>query len=120
MNVEDLLVYKKLTALVVEIHTMTLAFPRFEVYELGSQLRRSSNGAPANLAEGFGNKHTNIFSEGISRARGEIRETAHHLRVAHLKGYIDANELHRLNRAYEECSRMLFGLNRSLMAKRKR
>jgi len=65
-KVEDLDVYQKLCNLVVEIHELTLTFPKFEIYELGSQLRRSSNSAPANLAEGFNNKHINIYLEGIS------------------------------------------------------
>ena len=74
-NVEDLEVYQKLCDLVIKVHKLTLTFPRFELYELGSQLRRSSNAAPANLAEGFSNKHINIYLEDISRAQGEIRET---------------------------------------------
>jgi len=65
-KVEDLDVYQKLCNLVIEIHELTLTFPKFEIYELGSQLRRSSNSAPANLAEGFNNKHINIYLEGIS------------------------------------------------------
>ena len=56
-NVEDLEVYQRLYNLAIEIHELTLAFPKFELYELGSQLRRSSNSASANLAEGFNNKH---------------------------------------------------------------
>ena len=75
MRVEDLEVYKRLCKLAIEIHELSMSFPKFEIYELGSQLRRSSNSAPANLAEGFGNKHTNIYLETISRAQGEIRET---------------------------------------------
>jgi len=50
-NVEDLEVYQKLCDFAIEIHKLTLTFPKFELYELGSQLRRSSNSAPANLAE---------------------------------------------------------------------
>ena len=63
MKVEDLNVYKKLFKLTIEVHKLTMEFPKFEMFELGSQLRRSSNSIPANLAEGFGNKHTNIYTE---------------------------------------------------------
>jgi len=59
-KVEDLEVYQKLCNLAIEIHELSLTFPKFELYELGSQLRRSSNSAPSNLAEGFNNKHINI------------------------------------------------------------
>ena len=60
-RVEDLDVYKKLFNLHIKVHNLTLTFPGFELYELGSQLRRSSNSIPANLAEGFNNKHTKIY-----------------------------------------------------------
>ncbi len=63
---EDLLVYQRLLALVFEVHEISLSFPKFELYELGSQLRRSSNSAPANLAEGWNNKHIKIYLEGIN------------------------------------------------------
>jgi len=93
MQVENLEVYQKLSKLALEVHELTMTFPKFELYELGSQLRRSSNSAPANLAEGFGNKHTNIYLESISRAQGEIRETKHHLRIAYKKQYITKKKL---------------------------
>jgi len=119
MLVENLEVYKKLFDLSLEVNDLTMTFPRFELYELGSQLRRSSNSSPANLAEVFGNKHTNIYLEGISRAQGEIRETKHHLRIAFRKGYITKEKLEDLVTRYEECSKMLFGLERSLNNKRR-
>jgi len=65
---EDLDVYQKLVELHLEINELSLKFPKFELYELGSQIRRSSNSAPANLAEGWSNKHINIYLEGINRA----------------------------------------------------
>ena len=57
---EDLDIYQKLCKLHLEVHNLTLTFPDFEKYELGSQLRKSSNSPPANLAEGWNNKHINI------------------------------------------------------------
>lgn len=119
MRVDDLKVYKKLTGLTLEIHKLTLAFPKFEMYELGSQLRRSSNSAPANIAEGFGNKHTNIYLETISRAQGEIRETIHHLTISHSKEYLSDKQLRYYIDEYEECSRMLYGLEAALIRKKK-
>ena len=48
----ELRVYQKLKELHLQVHELTLTFPKFETYELASQLRRSSNAAPAILAEG--------------------------------------------------------------------
>ena len=114
MILEDLRVYKKLFRSTLEVNELTMTFPKFEMYELGSQLRRSSNSAPANLAEGFGNKHTNIYLESISRSQGEIRETKHHLRVAFRKGYLTEEKLNYFIIEFEDSSKMLHGLEKSL------
>jgi len=113
-KVEDLDVYQKLCNLAIEVHELTLTFPKFEIYKLGSQLRRSSNSAPANLAEGFNNKHINIYLEGISRAQAEIRETKHHLNIAYQKRYLTREKIQYFLISYEECSKMLKGLEKSL------
>jgi len=111
---EDLDVYQKLFELHLEVHDLTLTFPKFEMYELGSQLRRSSNSMPANLAEGWNNKHINMYLEGINRAFGEMRETKHHLTVAFRKKYMDKNRFDVFMERYEECGRMLKGLEQAL------
>lgn len=116
--VEDLEVYQKLCDLAIEVHNLTLTFPKFEIYELGSQLRRSSNSAPANLAEGFNNKHTNIYLEGISRGQGEIRETKHHLKMAFRKKYLNQERLGHFIDEYNICGKMLTNLEKSLEKKR--
>ncbi len=120
MEVENLNVYQKLFGLVLEVHDLTMQFPKFELYELGSQLRRSSNSCAANLAEGFDNKHTAIYTECISRSQSEIRETIHHLKIAFRKTYLTKEKLAELVTAYEECSKMLYGLEKALVAKHKK
>ena len=110
----DLRVYQELKRLHLEVHRESLTFPRFELYELGSQVRRSSNSAPAILAEGWGSRHTNIYLEAINRSMGEVRETQHHLDVAHEKGYLSLERFGELDRSYESCGRMLERLHQSL------
>ena len=51
MDVEDLEVYKKLCRLHIEACDLTHKWPQEEEYELGSQARRSSNSATAQIAE---------------------------------------------------------------------
>ncbi len=103
----DLRVYQELRRLHLRIHEESLNFPKFELYELGSQIRRFSNAAPAILAEGWGSRHTNIYLESINRAKGEIRETQHHLDMAQAKNYIAKPKWSELDRAYETCDKML-------------
>lgn len=120
MRVSDLNVYQKLFKLALKVHTLTMTFPKFELYELGSQLRRSSNSAPANVAEGFGNKHTKIYLESISRSQGEIRETLHHLKMATAKHYVNTEDFYYFEVEYENASKMLYGLEQSLASKLKK
>ncbi len=112
---EDLDVYKKLCELHLKISKVSLSFPKFELYELGSQIRRSSNSIPANIAEGWNNRHINIYLEGINRAQAELQETKHHLYVAYLKKYLSEKVYREYLEKYNECGRMLRGLEQSLL-----
>ncbi len=110
----DLAVYQKLKSLHLEVHGESLKFPKFEMYKLGSQVRRSSNSAPAILAEGWGSRHTNIYLEAINRSLGELRETQHHLDVAASKHYLTPGRYQELDQAYNHCGGMLERLYQSL------
>ena len=110
----DLKVYQKLFKLGHEVYELTMTYPKFEMYDLGSQSRRSSNSAPANLAEGWNNKHIKIYLEGINRAMGEVQETEHHLAAALKREYLNEERYNYFFDEYQECGRMLRGLRRSL------
>ena len=103
----ELRVYQDLCRLHLAVHEESLRFPKFEMYELGSQVRRSSNSAPAILAEGWGSRHSNVYLEAVSRAKGEVRETRHHLDMARTKGYFDQSRWMAFENDYEKCEKML-------------
>ena len=117
---EDLEVYQKLCQLHLEVSQASLKFPKLELYELGSQLRRSSNASPANIAEGWNNKHINIYLEGINRAMGEVQETLHHLSMGFRKKYLLSEEYEGYRNRYLEAAKMLRGLERSLISSREK
>ena len=110
----DLRVYQKLKTLHLEVHRESLGFPKIEMYELGSQVRRSSNSAPAQVAEGWGSRHTNMYIEAVNRAMGEVRETQHHLDTAKDKEYLTQERFNELDDGYDHCGRMLERLHQSL------
>jgi four helix bundle protein len=114
MSVEDLKVYQKLCQLHIDVCQLTPQWPAEEKYELGGQVRRSSNSSPANLAEKHSDRHVRNKIEGVNRARGEALETVHHLFIAKLKGYIRDSMYQRFRSRYQECVRMLNGLERTL------
>ncbi len=114
MRVEDLQVYQKLCELHLDICARTKSWPSDERFELAAQVRRSSNSAPANLAERHSDRHIRNKIEGVNRARGEALETVHHLYIAKLKGYTTSENYEELRERYLECVRMLNGLERTL------
>ncbi len=114
MRVEDLEVYQKLCQLHIDVCRLTKAWPSEERFELASQVRRSSNSSPANLAEKHSDRHVRNKIEGVNRARGEALETIHHLYIALLKGYITEPIYEGFRDRYRECVRMLNGLERTL------
>jgi four helix bundle protein len=114
LRVEDLIVYQKLCQLHLDVCDITHTFPSEEKYELGGQARRSSNSSPAQLAEKQNDRHVRNKIEGVNRARGEANETPHHLFMAHMKQYIGKDVYDDIRERYEECIRMLNGMERTL------
>ena len=117
LDVEDLEVYKKLCLLHIEVCDLTHEWPQEEKYELGSQARRSSNSAAAQLAEKNDARYIRNKIEGVNRSRGEAAETVHHLFMAKLKGYLSERLYQEYRDRYKECIRMLNGLEKTLERK---
>jgi len=49
----DLQVYQLAKNLAIKIHKMSMSLPKHELYEEGSQIRRSSKSVAANIVEGY-------------------------------------------------------------------
>ena len=52
----DLEVYQLSYKLALEVHKISMMLPKYELYETGSQIRRSSKSITANIVEGYGRK----------------------------------------------------------------
>jgi four helix bundle protein len=80
MNYKDLEVWQIARELSIEIHKMTLSLPKFEMYEEGSQIRRSSKSIRSNIVEGYGRRrYKNEFIKYIVYAIASTDETIDHL-----------------------------------------
>lgn len=88
-GIESLLIWKRAIDYVVLINQKVLPrLPSSEKFSLSSQLRRSAQSVPANIAEGFGRFY---YQEGIRFcyiARGSLEETYSHLVLANKLGYL--------------------------------
>ncbi|MBL7130550.1 MAG: four helix bundle protein [Candidatus Omnitrophica bacterium] len=78
---KDLDIYKKSHKLAVEIHEMTLEdLPKFEMYEEGSQIRKSSKSTKSNIVEGFGRRrYKQEFIKFLIYSLASCDETTDHL-----------------------------------------
>ncbi len=52
----DLEIYKLAYKLALEVHKMSMQLPKYELYEQGSQIRRSSKRIKDTIAEGYGRR----------------------------------------------------------------
>lgn len=55
-NYRDLEIYQLAYQLAVKVHRMTLTLPKYEMFEQGSQVRRSTKSIKDNIVEGYGRK----------------------------------------------------------------
>jgi four helix bundle protein len=52
----DLEIYRNAYALAIRVHKASLKLPQFELYEQGSQIRRSTKSIKDTIAEGYGRR----------------------------------------------------------------
>jgi len=77
---KDLEIYKESKRLAIEIHKLSLTFPKFELYEAGGQIRRSSEGRAIALGEGYGRRRYKAdFIRCLVYSQAECDETIEHL-----------------------------------------
>ncbi len=98
----DLEIYKKSYELALRVHRLTLQLPKFELYEEGSQARKSSKGVPSCIAEGYGRrKYTADFLKYLTYAQASGDETTVHLDFICDTHKLKSNELKSLLTEYE-------------------
>lgn len=101
---EDLIVWQKAHAFVLEVYKLTGAFPRHELFALSNQMRRAAVSIPANICEGFRKRGRADKARFMNIAEGSLNECAYYLILAQDLGYAETGEL-RAN--LDEVSRML-------------
>ena len=91
----------------LEIHRMTMKLPKYEMYEQGSQIRRSSKSIKNNIAEEFGRRrYKNEFLRFLVFAHASCDETISELSMISDIHFED-NTLDNLIDQYDKLGRKL-------------
>ena len=79
-NYHDLEIYNLSFDLSLKIHKASLSLPSFEMYEQGSQIRRSSKGVKDAIVEGYGRRRYKAdFIKFLTYAIASCDETLNHI-----------------------------------------
>jgi four helix bundle protein len=112
-TVGDLDVFKRAYGVSLEVHRVSLQFPKIEQYGgLADQMRRASKSICANLAEGFGKQRASRaeFRRYVIMAIGSADEMQIWMMYCLDLGYIDQASCARWQDEYRHIARMLQGL----------
>ena len=81
MSYRKLVIWQKAREMVIDIHRMTLRkLPQFELYEEGSQIRRSIKSVKSNIVEGYGRRrYKQDYLRFLTYSLASCDETTDHL-----------------------------------------
>jgi len=98
---KDMRIYQKSYELSIRVHTLTLKYPEYEKYEIGSQIRRAAMSVPLNIAEGYGKKESIAdFKRFLRMAVGSCNEIEVLMDMSKDLGYIDESTHKEITEQY--------------------
>ena len=112
-TVEDLDVFRRAYQISLDLHQVSLKFPKIEQFGgLADQIRRASKSICANLAEGFGKqRQSNLeFKRYLLMAIGSADEMQVWLKYCADLEYVDQKICERWRDEYRQIARMLQSL----------
>ena len=115
---KDLEIYVLAKDLAIQVHKMTIEeLPKHEMYEEGSQIRRSSKTIVSGIVEGYGRKrYKNDFVLYLTYALSSCDETKAHLEMLHETGSLKKKDLFKeLLCGYEELGAKLYNFREAII-----
>jgi four helix bundle protein len=112
MSYKELTVWQIARELSIDVHRMTISrLPKHEMYEGGSQIRRSVKSVRSNIVEGYGRRrYTQDYIRFLVLAHASCDETKDHLETLFETGSLSDEELFSaLHTRIEELSKALNG-----------
>jgi four helix bundle protein len=115
---KKLMVWEKAHKLALAVYGATSNFPRDELFESNTQIRRACVSIPANIAVGCGIEGDAELARFFQISMGSTSELEYHLLLAHNLGILNDSLYSELNSRISEVRRMLNAFIQKLKAKR--
>ena len=104
---EDLLVWQKAHAFVLEVYRITKESPKEELYVLTSQFRNSARSVPSNIAEGYKKRGKADKLRFFNIAQGSLEESRYYVILSRDLGYINQEKYLELLKQVIDISQLL-------------
>jgi four helix bundle protein len=109
-----LIAWQRADDLFINLHQLSLkAFPAFERYELGGQLRRAAFSVAANIVEGFSTHYPRKRLHFLDTSTSSLAEVGYCVRAAFRLGYLTEEQTQQLEIEIRQVGAPLAGLIRS-------
>lgn len=109
-----LIAWQRADDLFIKLHHLSLkAFPGFEKFELGSQLRRAAFSVPVNIVEGFAKPKGRARVNFLNIAQSSLAEVGYCIHVARRLGYFSDGVAGELELEIRQVGAPLAGLIRA-------
>lgn len=103
--------------LVEQIYRLTQAFPKHELYGLGSQMQRAAVSIPSNIAEGHTREHGKEYLHHLSMAQASLAELQTQIEIAARLDYCSVEQANVLLDNATRLSKQLYALRNALQRK---
>ena len=116
MSYKNLKIWKEARQLSIKVHQMTMTLPKFELYEIGSQIRRSSKSIRSNIVEGYGRRrYKSDYIKFLIYAHSSVDETRDHLETLFETGSLtDETKFYQISNHLDQTGKMLYKFIRSI------
>lgn len=112
-NYKNLKIWQLGLEIAFEVSDIIMEFPKYEKYDLSTQMSKCSVSMPSNIAEGSARTNKS-FSHFIDISLGSSFELITQLYIAHYRKYIDKITLEKLLNKITEFQKMTMGFQNGL------
>lgn len=112
----NLKVWEKAHRVALRIYQLTKAFPKEELYNLTSQIRRSALSIPTNIAEGSGKFTNTDFAKFLQIALGSAHEVEYLILFSHELKLLPLEDFQSVSSEIGEIKAMLISLIKKIRA----